>query len=274
MSEQLAVEQAEAQRKLDEELRIETTRARLAEIIAETKERQARLRVACFDNRVPDRCGREQCDGLVEWEGRETTCPLDGTPGCPWMEQRSLRMRRERLAALGIGEQYLHATVKQCAPTVRKQVSDYCKHIREYVVGEQRRNLLVMGGVGTGKTAIAALAAQAAMRDGLTVRYRYAPTLFDELHAGSDAVQMGCERCDLLIIDDFGVQYSAEWTTSRFDALVEARYAKRRPVVVTTNASWQQMLEVPMWARVVDRWRQDCIAVSTGTESRRGGAVE
>lgn len=78
-----------------------------------------------------------------------------------------------------------------------------CRWIRE------REHLVLVGASGRGTTFLACALAQAALRDGLRVRYEEVQTLIAQWYAAHDAGRSDeflghLERADLLVLDDFG----------------------------------------------------------------------
>ena len=74
---------------------------------------------------------------------------------------------------------------------------------------KDKRNLMVTGPCGVGKTWLACALAQAACRDGITVLYKRVPRLFDELelaHADGRFPRLfrSLTKTQLLILDDWG----------------------------------------------------------------------
>jgi len=212
----------------------------------------------------PEGCRGKFCDGgyvpdlsmPVYWE----ICPLDG-PACPFHRQRLLR-------PLGIGERYQAASIEQIANDGSKAiVQSYVDSIGESV--SEGKGLYIEGGVGVGKTSILALVAYAAVVAGYSVAYWYAGSLFDRLHRQDEAATDLAYQCDLLLLDDFGVQYSADWTVTRFDALIEHRYANQKAMCITTNVSREELEDSDTWCRVYDRWKEMCEGISAGRESMR-----
>lgn len=113
---------------------------------------------------------------------------------------------------------------------------------------------LLAGPTGTGKTTAAvwllrrAYAAGKAcvdldsFGDGQVVSARYAvPSarfvsagdLFAEVFAKRPLGEF--ERCDLLVIDDWGMAYETDWPLSTLDGLLDHRWRELRSTVVTTN---------------------------------------
>lgn len=105
--------------------------------------------------------------------------------------------------------------------------------------------LLLWGRSGSGKSHLAAGIANAARNKGLAVAWTHVPTWLR--HVGTleadhrERLLMLAARADLLVLDELG---AGRLTISRLDWLlyvVEERYRRRRPLVVATNYSLDQL---------------------------------
>jgi len=89
------------------------------------------------------------------------------------------------------------------------------------------------------------------------VRFVFSPTLMSLLHERSTDVD-ALQRCGLLLLDDFGVEYAADWSLSRFQAFVEYRHANELATCITTNLSTGDLRALAGYERIVSRWRESC----------------
>ncbi len=216
----------------------------------------------------------EHCDGIVrvwvEGEGYHTApCLFNNSEECSYWEPRKGRRKTRLLLEHGFGPRYHCATLDLIAEdVVRTMVSDYIARIEDNLSSGQ--GLYLWGGPGTGKTCILALLCCAAPR---AVKYQYAPALFDLLHQNNRESIERIEDCDLLLLDDFGTQYSSDWSFSRFETLVEYRYANRKVTCVSANVSPAFLTRDARWDRIIDRWRDCLTIVGCGNKSLRGGAT-
>ena len=250
--------------------------AHLAAMAAVVDRERATARQAlreAFADGPPDGCVDDCMNGeMVLWEREFHCCPLADDARCPAVLARGSGRLDERMVAMGIGQRYLRASLDGVAEGIRHHISDYADHVRDRVA--DGRGLLLIGGTGTGKTCALVVVARAALAAGVDgVIWRYVPELMADIHNGrSESAQ---ERVDaaaaapLLLLDDFGAAYPAEWGVAQFDALVERRYSRALATCISTNASGQALMRDPLWQRVVSRWRETCTTIGTGSDDRR-----
>ncbi len=77
-----------------------------------------------------------------------------------------------------------------------------------------------------------------------------------------------CE-CELLILDDLGVENGSDWTKAKLDEIVEDRYFNERMTIVTTNVTASQLSP-----RVASRLQEGVTIVIDGLDYRHVKATE
>ena len=124
-------------------------------------------------------------------------------------------------------------------------------------------NLLFSGDTGLGKTFLSACIAQTVAGKGYCVVYESAPHLFAKLekakfHPDEESLQQAAKftDCDLLIIDDLGTEMSGAFTTAALYTLVNDRILGRKPTIISTNLSGEQ-LESRYSPQIASRLRGD-----------------
>jgi DNA replication protein DnaC len=119
--------------------------------------------------------------------------------------------------------------------------------------------------VGTGKTSLAMLISQEALKAGRSVAIYSMPRLLAEIRdTYSDSSQRSYmelfERLcnvDLLQIDDLGTESRSEWVLEQVYAIVNERWQNQRSMIVTTNLSKEE-LDEQIGARTVSRLKEMC----------------
>lgn len=147
-----------------------------------------------------------------------------------------------------------------------------------------RNGFLIAGTKGTGKTHIAAAIANDLMHRGTAVICMTERNLFDKIRRtynrdGGDetAVRRIYETVPLLIIDDLGKEKATEWTLATLYAIIDGRYEKAMPLIITTNYDTKSLIarltpaggDKTTADTVVDRLTEMCENIVMGGESWR-----
>lgn len=126
------------------------------------------------------------------------------------------------------------------------------------------RSLMLLGGVGTGKTHLAAAIAADVVRQGATVRYITASELIRAIKASFNRDSTRTEQqiyndmmgFDLLIIDEIGVQHGTDFERNALFEVVNGRYGHVLPTVIISNLGPTE-LPACLGDRVIDRFREN-----------------
>ena len=152
------------------------------------------------------------------------------------------------------------------------------KYAREYVknwekVCAEHIGLMLWGGVGTGKTFMAAAIANALLDEGRKVKM----TDFAEISNISvfDSVEYVkyLISYDLLIIDDLGSERTTEFAMQNVFDVVNRRWESGKPMIVTTNLTLDEVKELQgdnmMKRRIYDRVLDMCKPILVSGKSKR-----
>ena len=140
--------------------------------------------------------------------------------------------------------------------------------------------LLLWGGVGTGKSFLAGCIANALIEQEVPVHMTNFARILNELNSSfsgrNDIVDKFC-RYPLLIIDDFGMERGTEYALEQIYSIVDSRYRSRKPLIVTTNLTLNEIQhpQDTAHARIYDRLLEMCVPISCiGVSFRKENAQE
>ena len=142
--------------------------------------------------------------------------------------------------------------------------SEFCK---------DGKGLLLHGGVGTGKTYIACMIANALIDKGYPVLVTNFARILSTLQGTFDKQEYldSLNQFKLLVIDDLGIERDTSYAKELVYQTVDSRYRSGLPMIITTNLSMQKLATETELTdkRVYDRIIERCFPVEVSGESRR-----
>jgi DNA replication protein DnaC len=141
----------------------------------------------------------------------------------------------------------------------------------ERLQAPEKEWLILTGGHGTGKTHLAAAIANYRLDANRPAVFMVVPDLLDRLRAtfapnsdiSYDELFDTARTTELLILDDLGAQSSTQWAQEKLYQIVNERYNRRLPTVITTNLSLDDM-ELRMRSRLGDTKLADLYLIVAG----------
>jgi DNA replication protein DnaC len=211
---------------------------------------------------MTDACAFGLCDGSGFRYDEQTNTAYD----CLCRAQRVARAKARSLSAV-IPRRYRDISfdrppVTEIEPVIVAATKRYAATIEDQLDGG--RGLWFMGPPGTGKTTLAMLVSQAALKVGRSVAIYSLPRLLNEIRdthrteRSHVALLDRLTAVDLLHIDDVGAERTTDWVLEELYSIVNGRYEDERSMVITTNILDREALCEQITPRTVSRLTEMC----------------
>lgn len=245
-------------------------------------------------------CGKEYKKSNIDVTGMSdaTKERLEYIPDCNCLhekfeeqrekERKELEIERKRIVLENKINKYKKISVvdkKFNESTFEKADKDKiiklaAKYTKALLEKNDNFGLMLYGNVGTGKTYASACIANKLMSKGKTVLAislsQYLSKIRQEWDEAENKLLEAIETCDLLILDDFGIEKSSEWVEEKIFNLVDRRYRAEKSMVITTNLIFDKdpekcefMEKLDKKGRIRDRIVEMCFPYFVEGESKR-----
>lgn len=193
------------------------------------------------------------------------------------LEREEIELKIYRLKADCFDEpemkEFTFANDDMLTPKVSKAMQNYVDNFEQfYKTGKGL--LLHATATGTGKTYYAACIANALMEKRHPVIMTSFPKILNDMmndYKNRNNYLYDLNSCDLLILDDWGVERTTETAREIVYSVVDARYRSGRPFIVTTNTDIEK-IKKPADVndkRICDRILARCHPIEINQVSRR-----
>lgn len=133
------------------------------------------------------------------------------------------------------------------------------------------KGLILMGNAGTGKTHLASAISNYLMDDLIPVKFGTFISLLDSLkkafRTDRDIIS-SLTSTPLLVIDDLGKEKYTEWARQILFQVVDERYNKELPIIITTNLNLQELKE-RIGEPITSRLMEMCYGVAMNGDNYR-----
>lgn len=128
---------------------------------------------------------------------------------------------------------------------IKRICVDYAKNF-----SRGSESLYFFGKTGLGKTHLSLAIANAVIDRGFDVYYDSVQNIMDALEAEhfgraarEDSIKEDLLSCDLLIIDDLGVEFSTQFTVAELHSIVNTRILRSLPIIISSNLEPDELEE-------------------------------
>lgn len=184
--------------------------------------------------------------------------------------QKKRQAWANKLGNAGIPERFKMRTLETYQldyKNVRQQLLfEFCQAYASDFAEKQKmgQSFLMLGMPGTGKTHLSIGIALAIMKQGNTAIFTTASRMFRTI---KDTYRKGSEQsesevmsiytdCDLLIVDEVGVQRGSDYEKDTFFDVINERYENLKPTIVLSNLTIEEIKNY-LGERVFDRLREN-----------------
>lgn len=190
-------------------------------------------------------------------------------------ERRDLMERIKRYRKMGFPESQMQYWTfendDQSRPKLTEMAKRYVDNFDTFY--KEGKGLLLHGDVGTGKTYIACMIANALIDKGYPVLVTNFARILNTLQGTFERQEYldSLNQFKLLVIDDLGVERDTGFAKEQVFNIIDSRYRAGKPMIITTNLSMQKLATETELSdkRVYDRIIERCFPVEVSGESRR-----
>ncbi len=215
---------------------------------------------------VPIMC---ECDKKEDAEFEERLKNAEAVRKCDEMFKFSLIDSRFKEST------FEHYIENESNAKVLKIAKNYVEHFDELYA--KNKGLLFYGEPGTGKSFLASCIANALLQKNVPlivtsiIKLTNASSPFSKETEEQRKFIDKMNAAKLLLLDDFGAERVTDYKMEQVFEIIDSRYGEKRPMIITTNLSLQQMQNEPdiRKRRVYERIFEVCFPVKFTGESWR-----
>lgn len=195
-----------------------------------------------------------------------------------------LKLTIRAIKKAGLGKRFLAKNFNNFEQNPNQKAYDVCVGYARNIVDntESGKGLLLHGPVGTGKTHLIAgiidyIARMRKRTFSGNIIFTTMINLLAELRFSvqeqgkTESTIREYQKCNLLILDDFGTEKETDWTAETIYKIINYRYEEVKPIIITTNSNVAEFLRF-FDERLASRIMETCTILKlTGKDYRLYG---
>lgn len=199
-----------------------------------------------------------------------------------YKKEQEIRKKRERmeyiarLRSSGLQDKALRDYTFENDKGYNPEIEKAHKYVEQWdKMKAMSMGLLIWGNVGTGKSFAAGCIANALIDKCVPVLMTNFSRILNSLTGmfSEDRNEFidGFNKYELLIIDDLGIERNSEFALEQVYNIVDSRYRSKKPLIVTTNLTLDELKHPPELARrrIYDRILERCIPLKINNRNIR-----
>ncbi len=194
-------------------------------------------------------------------------------------EEKAMEIRRMKERCFETSRNLMNCSFERIDDPKRKEVVVAKNFVDEFEsMYKDNVGLIFHGNAGSGKTYLAACIANRVIEKYMvSVKMRNIPEIVNDIETGGFDIDKTeyynrLANVRLLILDDFGIERHTEYVNEMVYQIINTRYEKKRPTIISTNIPIEVIMEGGAdisKERIYSRIREMCIPVKVAGVDRR-----